>query len=171
MSSLACKNVKIQDTNGNVASTITWDGNNVTFDKPVLAPTASASTNNTQVATTAMVHAAITNDLHVTGSAPMYACRAWVNFDGTQSTPAIRASGNVSSITKNGTGDYTVNFTIAMPDANYSASLSGGYPGNTGDQGLLMTANASRSISSIRVAARNSNAYVDYLETYVSIFR
>jgi hypothetical protein len=41
-----------------------------------------------------------------------------VNFDGT-STPAIRASGNVSSITDNGTGDYRVNFTNAMPDVNY----------------------------------------------------
>jgi hypothetical protein len=53
MSSLACKNVKIQDTNGNVASTISWDGNNVTFDKPVLVPTAPVGTKNTQVATTA----------------------------------------------------------------------------------------------------------------------
>ncbi len=48
-----------------------------------------------------------------------YSCRAWVNFNGT-GTVAIRASGNVSSITDNGTGDYTVNFTTAMPDANYS---------------------------------------------------
>jgi hypothetical protein len=55
-----------------------------------------------------------------TGSAPSYTCRAWVNFNGT-GTVAIRASGNVSSITDNGTGDYTVNFTTAMPDANYSA--------------------------------------------------
>jgi hypothetical protein len=55
------------------------------------------------------------------GSAAVaYGCRAWVNFNGT-GTPAIRASGNVSSITDNGTGDYTVNFTTAMPDANYSA--------------------------------------------------
>jgi hypothetical protein len=54
-----------------------------------------------------------------TGSAPYYGARAWVNFDGT-GTPAIRASGNVSSITDNGTGDYTVNFTTAMPDANYT---------------------------------------------------
>lgn len=53
------------------------------------------------------------------GSAPIYAARAWVNFNGT-STVAIRASGNVSSITDNGTGYYTVNFTTAMPDANYS---------------------------------------------------
>jgi hypothetical protein len=51
--------------------------------------------------------------------ATVYGCRAWVNFNGT-GTVAIRASGNVSSITDNGAGDYTVNFTTAMPDANYS---------------------------------------------------
>jgi hypothetical protein len=53
------------------------------------------------------------------GSAPSYSARAWVNFNGT-GTVAIRASGNVSSITDNGTGLYTVNFTTALPDANYS---------------------------------------------------
>jgi len=52
--------------------------------------------------------------------ATAYGCRAWVNFNGT-GTPAIRASANVTSITDNGTGDYTVNFTNALPDANYSA--------------------------------------------------
>ena len=57
------------------------------------------------------------------GTAPVYAARAWVNFNGT-GTVAIRASGNVSSITDNGTGDYTVNFTTAMSDANYSAELT-----------------------------------------------
>jgi len=54
-------------------------------------------------------------------SLPSTLCRAWVNFNGT-GTVAIRASGNVSSITDNGIGDYTVNFTNAMPDANYSIS-------------------------------------------------
>jgi hypothetical protein len=57
--------------------------------------------------------------------ATAYGCRAWVNFNGT-GTVAIRGSGNVSSITDNGTGDYTVNFATAMPDANY-ASASIGY--------------------------------------------
>jgi Tfp pilus assembly protein PilX len=56
---------------------------------------------------------------NASGSAPVYACRAWVNFNGT-GTVAIRASGNVSSITDNNTGNYTVNFTTAMPDANYA---------------------------------------------------
>lgn len=62
-------------------------------------------------------------------------CKAWVNFNGTTATPStIRSSYNVSSITKNGTGDYTVNFATPMADANYSvtfgligASGSGGY--------------------------------------------
>jgi len=58
---------------------------------------------------------------NASGSAPVYACRAWVNFNGT-GTVAIRDSGNVSSITDNGTGDYTVNFTTAMPDVNYNVN-------------------------------------------------
>jgi hypothetical protein len=52
-----------------------------------------------------------------------YGCRAWVNFNGT-GTVAIRASGNVTSITDNAAGDYTVNFTTAMTDANYSFNVS-----------------------------------------------
>tara|TARA_R110000803_G_C11849541_1_gene305692 strand:- start:42 stop:737 length:696 start_codon:yes stop_codon:yes gene_type:complete len=65
--------------------------------------------------------------------ATAYGCRAWVNFNGT-GTVAIRDSGNVSSITDNGTGNYTVNFTTAMPDANYAVTgvgaraSSGSYP-------------------------------------------
>ena len=50
-----------------------------------------------------------------------YKCRAWVNFNG-QGTVAIRDSGNVSSITDNGTGDYTVNLTTAMADLNYAVN-------------------------------------------------
>jgi hypothetical protein len=53
------------------------------------------------------------------GSAPYFGVRAWVNFNGT-GTVAVRASGNVSSVTRNNTGDYTINFTTALPNANYS---------------------------------------------------
>jgi len=59
------------------------------------------------------------------GSAPSYSARAWVNFNGT-GTVAIRGSGNVTSITDNGVGDYTVNFTTAMPDANFCAEVTAG---------------------------------------------
>ena len=57
--------------------------------------------------------------------------KAWVNFNGT-GTVAIRRAFNVSSITDNGTGDYTVNFTTAMPDANYSCSFMGQGLGSSG---------------------------------------
>lgn len=62
--------------------------------------------------------------------ATAYGCRAWVNFNGT-GTVAISASGNVTSITDNGVGDYTVNFTNAMPDGNYTVggSSTGGAAG------------------------------------------
>lgn len=60
--------------------------------------------------------------LNAAGLAPIYACRAWVNFNGT-GVVAIRASGNVSSVTDNGVGTYTVNFTVPMQDASYSASV------------------------------------------------
>jgi hypothetical protein len=59
----------------------------------------------------------------VSGTTPLYMARAWVNFNGT-GTVAIRGSGNVSSITDNGTGDYTVNFTTAMSNANYAPALA-----------------------------------------------
>ena len=55
-----------------------------------------------------------------TGTAPVYGVRAWVNFNGT-GTVAINGSGNISSITDNGTGDYTINFATALPSANYAA--------------------------------------------------
>lgn len=64
-----------------------------------------------------------TNNLGTVAGYPAYQCRAWVNFDGTTSSPCtIRASANVTSVTKNTTGVYTLNFTNAMPDANYSVA-------------------------------------------------
>jgi hypothetical protein len=60
-----------------------------------------------------------------TGTAPFYGCRAYCVFDGTLTgTNAPTAGGNVTSVTRNGTGDYTINFTTAMPDANYAVCLA-----------------------------------------------
>lgn len=65
--------------------------------------------------------------LNATGTAPVYACRAWANFDGTLTgTNAPRAGGNVTSITRNATGNYTVTFSAPMPTANYSVVSTGG---------------------------------------------
>ena len=55
------------------------------------------------------------------GTAPLYAARAWVKFNGT-GTVTVNGSGNVSSITDNATGSYTMNFTTSMPDINYSVT-------------------------------------------------
>jgi hypothetical protein len=63
----------------------------------------------------------IKDAINASGSAPIYACRAWVNLNNT-GTPSIRASGNVSSITDNGTGIFTVNFSTAMPNTNYAVT-------------------------------------------------
>ena len=71
--------------------------------------------------------ACVKTALNASGSAPVYACRAWVNFDGTTNTAGfctIRDSGNVSSITDNNAGNWTVNFTTAMPDNEYAAFAS-----------------------------------------------
>lgn len=125
----------------------TVDGIKTFLESPI-APTPTLGDDSTKVATTAFVTAnasgldiastaeaqagtdntkAITplrlrEGLNASGTAPIYACRAWVNFNGT-GTVAIRGSGNVSSITDNGTGDYTVNFITAMPDANYEPTV------------------------------------------------
>lgn len=89
------------------------------------------------------------NTLQNTSGVEQYLCKAWVNFNGT-STVAIRASGNVSSITDNGTGDYTINFTTAFADANYSANGTNSGSGATGEfsSGIIsMTTSAVRMIA------------------------
>jgi hypothetical protein len=108
----------------------------------------------------------------VSGTAPIYPCRAWVNFNGT-GTVAIRASGNVTSITDNGTGDYTVNFTNAMPDANYSTTVT---CASDSDGFLVVGSVNSRSGASTnptttaqRIFTRTSGTNTDKDPTYVNI--
>ena len=71
------------------------------------------------------------------------AAKAWVNFDGTLATPITpRAQYNVSSVTKNGTGDYTITFTTPMADTNYSAvgtARMSGTLGSSADSRILQT--------------------------------
>jgi hypothetical protein len=100
-------------------------------------------------------------------------CRAWVNFNGT-GTVAIRASFNVSSITDNGTGDYTVNFTTAMPDANYSvcgtASLLAS--GTATPRFVAPTSQAGLSASVAQVRTANDGGTTeDCAAVYIAIFR
>ena len=76
-----------------------------------------------------------------TGDAPVYGIRAWVSFDGTGAgaTRTIRGAGNIYAVTDNGTGDYTVNFTTVMPDANYAvAGCTGGAGGTSTNSGIVV---------------------------------
>jgi hypothetical protein len=144
---------------------ITIDGNGIITGAATLATTVANPTfttpniNSAQFAT-------------VSGTAPIYPCRAWVNFNGT-GTVAIRASGNVTSITDNGTGDYTVNFTTAMPDANYAFSALCGY--NTGvSESAFVTINTTvvPTTSAYRFKTRDTAGNI-FDSTYVlsSVFR
>jgi hypothetical protein len=83
-------------------------------------------------------------------AAAAYGCRAWVNFNGT-GTVAIRASGNVSSITDNGTGSYAINLTTAMPDVNYACVMATKGSGGAGTPFLPLehASLAARTTSSI----------------------
>ncbi len=102
--------------------------------------------------------------------ATAYGCRAWVNFNGT-GTVAIRASGNVTSITDNGTGDYTVNFTTAMPDANYAWS---GSATNAANSNIVMGQNAptAPTASALRInTAQAAVAFADMQYVSISVFR
>jgi formylmethanofuran dehydrogenase subunit C len=98
--------------------------------------------------------------------------RAWVNFNGT-GTPAIRASGNVSSITDNGLGDYTVNFTTAMVDANYSVISSSEGGGSVGNPPYQRGNYPITSTTNIRLTFFNQSASVFVDPTYccAAIFR
>jgi hypothetical protein len=94
-----------------------------------------------------------------------------VNFDG-NGVVAIRLSGNVSSITDNGTGDYTVNFTTAMPDVNYSVTATCGGPWDASLVFLQRDSNLDFATGGIRVFTdRGNNNAADMPFVCVSIFR
>jgi len=117
------------------------------------------------------------NAIQDTSGVERYLARAWVNFNGT-GTVSIRASGNVSSITDNGVGDYTVNFINALPDANYcpvygnQVFAAGGR--QAGDNYFVTSYNgATQLTTSLRVSTQSGNANVgsDHESVFVVIFR
>ena len=101
-----------------------------------------------------------------------YKCRAWVNFNGT-GTVAIRASGGVGSITDNGTGDYTVNLTTAMPDGNYSVTVMTGSNVNGGNSPSAFSGRylAAPTSSTFRIRTISTGGFGDSEEVFLSFFR
>lgn len=142
--------------------------NNITLDSSGNATVA----NNVTVTGTGSVGGNLSFNSGYGSSVVAYGCRAWVNFNGT-GTPAIRTSGNVSSITDNGTGNYTINFSTAMPDINYAAV---GSASSGGDGFLIVCSFNSRSgsivaptTSAFRVYTRLSGTNSDNDPEYVYV--
>lgn len=146
---------------------------------------AAAGTNNSAVMTPLATAQAITGQVGVanaapvktatnaSGSAPIYACRAWVNFAGSSGT--IRGSGNVSSVSRTSAGTYTINFTTAMPDTNYCITgvSSGSTSGSTSVSWEGTSGDFVRSTTSVQVQSVDSsgNSSVDALTVCIAIFR
>ena len=107
---------------------------------------------------------------------PAFECRAWVNFDGTTSPGTIRASGNVSSVTRPANGKYTVNFATAMPDANYATNVSSRRDttfDNTIQRSGIQKSGGTYSTTAVSVVTGGSDAdgFVNHDLVCVSIFR
>jgi hypothetical protein len=100
-----------------------------------------------------------------------YPCTAWVNFNGT-GTVAIRDSGNVSSITDNGTGNYRVNFATSMNNANFTAVSNAG--NDTVLSGIFITSGREWSTipgtGSFSLSTVNDNAFADLSRVYIAFF-
>ena len=136
---------------------------------PTIASTAEAQagTNNTNFITPLRMR----EGFNASGSAPVYACRAWVNFNGT-GTVSIRASGNVSSITDNGTGAYTVNLATAMPDVNYSVCASTVGMRSSGNNSTIVGSDLNSTTSTFQVRTRHVTDFAnDCDRVNVAVFR
>jgi hypothetical protein len=124
--------------------------------------------------------------LNADNAPPIFACRAWVSFSGSKDTTGaasasntnrlIRSSGNISSVSRNAAGDYTINFTTAMPDANYAAqvtaqgttntpALIGSFMGSNGSSAFVESPTA----SSMRIAIYNYNYTGVFDSDFVSV--
>ena len=127
---------------------------------------------------------AVKDAMGVTGTAPIFGCRAWVNFDGTRNESdtgasvigqnvKIRGSGNVSSVLKNAVGDYTVNFTTAMLDANYSEIVGSGVTTSAifGAARAFCTGNRLSTAITVIIADNGGDTQFDMGVVNVSIFR
>jgi hypothetical protein len=144
-------------------------GGSVTLQEPSTASNLTLTLPTTTG--TAVIQNASNNLLMNSGygsDAVAYGCRAWVNFNGT-GTVAIRASGNVSSITDSGTGAYTVNFTTALADANYAGVImTGTY------QALASNDAAAPTTTAFAFISRQSSSPATSLDSpylHVAIFR
>lgn len=186
ISGLAATALKLYDSAGakiaasstsiiaNMLTDVEYDGTNYVILDPLPSDTSFSSSAENIAGTIenkAVDPLGIREAFNATGSAPVYACRAWGNFNGT-GVVAINASGNISSITDNGVGDYTINFSTPMQDANYAAIRSIAY-NSIGDVNAVCVCEVlSATTSYVRISVENSSgARYDAERIDIAIFR
>lgn len=161
-----------QVVNVGTAQTYSWGlDNSVANDPFVFSCSGTLGTTNAY-SIDSSANVTVNNNFASVGGYPAYQCRAWVNFNGT-GTVAIRASGNVSSITDRGVGQYTVNLTNALVDANFSVN---GMVQDTTNRAIVIdggnTAASALTSSTAPIATVGaSSSYTDMSVICVQIFR
>jgi hypothetical protein len=149
------------DVNGTVTATA--------FAGPLTGNASSATTAST-VSNSAITAAKL--DGNQSGSAPIFGVRAWVNFNGTSGSTAIRQSGNVSTVTRNAVGRYTITFATAMQDTNY-AIVAFAKDANTTDGNYFVSAlsNSTKTTSSFQIEINSPGGSVDSPEVNIMVIR
>lgn len=136
---------------------------------------AEAGSDNTKIMTALRVAqeigvpnaAPVKSALNASGNPPIYACRAWVYFNG--ATAVISGSGNVQSVTRNAAGLYTITFATAMPDTNYAVVGQSGLQVNNYMTSVMTVA---RTTTTVQVDVKSTNhARYDAPDMSVAIFR
>jgi len=117
--------------------------------------------------------ACVKTAINASGSAPIYACRAWINFDGTSASIGTgRANGNVSGVADNGTGIYTITFATAMPDANYVVTGNGTGTNLQSPRILTLRDSDTRSTTQLQITyQRQDGVLSDQVNCLTAIFR
>ena len=182
LSGIAASSFVLSNSSGNIDGSA---GQKAIPSGVVVGTTDSQTLTNKTINASQLVNATITAaklDGAQSGSAPIYAARAWVNFNGI-STVSITGSGNVSSITDNGTGDYTINFSTALPDTSYavcgfsvalsSSNITGGsivtyYPSGSG---TYLPSTKTTGAARILVGNPNSGSMTDVGDISFMVFR
>jgi len=130
-----------------------------------------------------LAQADIADAVNAAGSAPIFACRAWVNFDGTRNVDdtgastdgqpvLINAAGNVTSVVKNSAGNYTVNFTTAMEDVNYCVTGTLGTSSSDSAHSVKVESFAAGSVTIVcNYSNTVSNGYSQGTNVSCAIFR
>lgn len=97
--------------------------------------------------------------------------KAWVNFNGTN-TASVRSSLNVSSLTDNGTGDFTINFSSSLTDSNYASNFGGNQDLSNYNKYVVGPYSSAPSSSAFRIRSQDSGGSArDFQYTFVSFFR